>query len=255
MAGLDLPPGYRLIALGDVDSTSDELKRLASVGAGDGTVVTARTQRCGRGRERRIWLSPPGNLYASILLRPDCAPADGAQLTFVAALAAADAVAAELEEPARVSCKWPNDVLIGGRKVAGILLESALAPAGRLEWIVVGIGINVAWHPAEGADLLYPATSVRAEGGKTATAETMLTRLVAAFDGWRAVWMEDGFDAVRSAWLRRAHALGRPVAVRLAGATLEGVFAGLDPGGAMVLATGEGRRQLVLAGDVFPASG
>lgn len=255
MEGVDLPAGYRLIALGEVDSTSDELKRLAGAGAGEGTVVTARTQRRGRGRGQRTWLSPPGNLYASILLRLDCTPADGARLTFVAALAAADAVAAELEEPARVSCKWPNDVLVGGRKVAGILLESALAPAGRLEWIIVGIGVNVAWHPADGADLLYPATSVRAEGGKTATAETVLTRLIAAFDGWRTVWEADGFAAVRSAWLRRAHGLGRPVAVRLDGSTLEGVFADLDPGGAMVLATGGGGRQMVLAGDVFPATG
>lgn len=251
--GPALPAGYRLIALADVGSTSDELKRLAAAGAGDGTVLTARTQSRGRGRGRRQWLSPPGNLYASILVRPDCQPQDGAQLTLVAALAAAEAVAGVVPEPERVRCKWPNDVLVGGRKAAGILLESALAASGRIEWIIAGIGINLAWHPPDDAGLLYPATSVAAEGGGGVSPAALAVRLVAAFARWRRVWEADGFEAVRAAWLRRAHGLGRPVTVRIDEATLEGVFVDLDPGGAMVVATADGERR-VLAGDVLPGN-
>lgn len=253
MQGLDVSAGDRLIAFATIDSTNDELKRRAAAGATDGTVVWAETQTHGRGRGLRVWQSPPGNLYASILVRPDCAAADGAQLTFAAALATADAVAAHVAEGADVRCKWPNDVLIAGRKVAGILLESALAPSGRLEWLIVGVGINVAWHPPDDAALLYPATSLRAHGAAAPRPEDVLAHLVAAFAHWRAVWAAEGFPPLRAAWLARAYGLARAVTVRLDGETVAGVFADLDAGGALVVETACGVRRSIVAGDVFPA--
>ena len=120
-----LPPGFRLAALETVDSTNAEALRRAEAGAPDGTFVWARRQEAGRGRQAKPWSSPAGNLYTSLLLRPACAPARAAELSFVAAVAVADTVA-DLLGPAgpAVSCKWPNDVLVDGAKISGILLES-----------------------------------------------------------------------------------------------------------------------------------
>ena len=144
-----LPQGYALIALDEAGSTNDEAKARAAAGAPDGTVVWARQQRAGRGRRGRDWVSPPGNLYVSVILRPACEARHVAQLSFVAALAVLDLVDGPL--PGRARCKWPNDILVDGAKVAGILLESALEPGGRVDWVVLGIGVNLASHPVSRA--------------------------------------------------------------------------------------------------------
>ena len=148
-----LPQGYALIALDEAGSTNDEAKDRAVAGAPEGTVIWARQQRAGRGRRGRAWVSPPGNLYLSVILRPACEARSVAQLSFVAALAVLDLVDGPL--PGRACCKWPNDILVDGGKVAGILLESALRAEGRVDWVVLGIGVNLASHPRlEGAHSL-----------------------------------------------------------------------------------------------------
>ena len=135
-----LPPFYRLLGFAELDSTNEEAKRQATAGAPEGALVWARAQSAGRGRRGRRWVSEPGNLYLSILLRPSFPPATAAQLGFAAALAVGEAAAAALPAGADVAYKWPNDVLISGRKASGILLESQAAGEGRLDWLVVGIG-------------------------------------------------------------------------------------------------------------------
>ena len=141
-----LPRGYVLKALDEIDSTNEEARRLAAAGAAAGTVVWAKRQTAGRGRRGRSWISEPGNLFTSLILRPHVPPARAAELTFVASLAVAQAVAGFL--PGRIICtKWPNDVLVDGGKIAGILIESAAGTSGKVDWLVVGIGINVAHHP------------------------------------------------------------------------------------------------------------
>ncbi len=250
MTGVALPRPFRLIALDTVDSTNDEAKRLAAAGAADGTVVWARRQTAGRGRRGRRWVSEEGNLYCSVLVRPEYPASEAAQATFVAAIAAADAVAAALPPDAYVTCKWPNDVLVEGRKVAGILLESAAAAGEALDWQVVGLGINLAHFPA---DAEFPATSLHAEGAPDATEPDLLESFCSRFQAWRVTWRRVGFAAVRRAWLGRAHGLGQPVTVRLERETLGGVFAALDEGGALVLRQDGGERRIT-AGDVFPAA-
>jgi len=131
---------FRLHALDTVDSTNDEARRLAAGGAPHGTVVWARRQTVGRGRRGRPWVSEPGNLHCSILLRPACPATIAAQVGFVAANAVALAVAGLLPDGPPVTCKWPNDILVGGRKVAGILLESDVGRNGLLDTLVVGVG-------------------------------------------------------------------------------------------------------------------
>ncbi len=232
-----------------MDSTNDEARRLAESGAEDGTVVWALEQTAGKGRRGRQWVSPGGNLYCSLLLRPDDPPAKALQLSFVAANSLAETAAAVLPRGTHVTCKWPNDVLVEGRKVGGILLDSETAADGNLDWLVVGVGLNAASHPSEAE---FPATSLAAEGaadaGVDGLLETFCSRFMAGLVAWRAL----GFAVVRRAWLQRAHGLGRPVTVRLENETLEGIFQALDADGAMVLSR-NGRERRITAGDVFPA--
>lgn len=247
---LVVPGGMSLIPLGTVDSTNEEARRRCEAGAADGCVIWAEQQTQGRGRRGRSWLSPRGNLYVSIVVRPRVQPPAYAQLSFVAALAVADAVRQHVAASSVVGCKWPNDVLVRGRKVAGLLLESDAGRGPGADWVVAGIGINVAWTPDDKA-VMYPATALAAEGSKAAAAD-VLGSLLTAFSQWRATWEEEGFATIRGAWLARAHGLGEDVMVRLETETLKGVFRGLDPSGALILAQDKGER-LITAGDVFPA--
>lgn len=248
--GLVVPGGMHLIPLGIVDSTNEEARRRCEAGAGDGCVIWAEQQTQGRGRRGRSWLSPRGNLYVSIIVRPRVQPPAYAQLSFVAALAVADAVGQHLPAGSMIGCKWPNDVLVRGRKVAGLLLESEAGRGPGADWLVAGIGINVAWAPEDEA-VLYPATALAAEGSGAAAAD-VLGSLLTAFGRWRSTWEQDGFAAIRAAWLARAHGLGEEVVVRLETETLKGVFRDLDPSGALILAQDRGVRTIT-AGDVFPA--
>jgi len=146
----------------------------------------------------------------------------------------------------RISCKWPNDLLVDGAKVAGILLE-AEASGGEPAALVLGIGVNLASHPER---LAYPATSLLAAGART-TLEALLEALASRLDHWYALWRRAGFSPVRRRWLDFAAGLGASIEVRLDGTTLKGRFAALGPSGALELELAEGGRRLVTAGDVF----
>src|SRR5437588_611372 len=145
-AGVVLPPAYGLVALDSIGSTNEEAKRLARAGAADKTLVWARTQTAGRGRGGRSWVSPAGNLYLSLILRETCPPARAAELGFAAAVALAAALD-RLAPGLDLAFKWPNDVLLGGRKLAGILIEAESAAAA-VDWLVLGLGVNVRPAPA-----------------------------------------------------------------------------------------------------------
>ena len=242
-----LPQGYALIALDEAGSTNDEARARAAAGAAEGTVVRAGRQRAGRGRRGRVWDSPPGNLYCSVLLRPACEARRVAQLSFVAALAVLDLVDGPL--PGRARCKWPNDILVDGGKVAGILLESALGSDGRVDWVVLGIGVNLVNHP--GLEGPIPSTSLVAAGAPALAPEDALALLLAALDRRRSAWEAHGFAAVRRAWLGRAHGLGGPVTVANGRETLAGTFEGLDEEGALMLAREGGPSLSIAAGDVY----
>jgi BirA family biotin operon repressor/biotin-[acetyl-CoA-carboxylase] ligase len=248
-AALLLPPFFRAIHLQCVDSTSDEMKRLAERGADEGTLVWADEQTGGHGRLGRRWISPPGNLYVSILLRPAATATQSVQLTFVTAVALADVIAAVLPPSRRVGCKWPNDVLVDGRKVSGILLESQSKPDGTLAALVIGVGVNIGSHPPDEA-VMYPPTSLHAEGARDEEPGSLLQRLCPTFLGWFDIWQHRGFEPVRRAWLDRAEKLHQPVEVRTDTSIIEGVFVGVDSHGAMLVQQGD-RRRAILAGDVF----
>jgi BirA family transcriptional regulator, biotin operon repressor / biotin---[acetyl-CoA-carboxylase] ligase len=241
---------YRPLFFETIDSTSDEAKRLARAGAAEGTLVWALEQTAGRGRRGRPWLSPPGNLYASLILRPGGPAGRAAQLGFAAALAIGDALAELLPGLGGLACKWPNDVLLGGRKIAGILLESEIGEGGALAWLVLGLGINLAWAPP-GTE--FPSTSIAAQGFDTVPPAVMLEAFARHFHAWAQGWREDGFAGIREAWKQRTASLGEPIQVRLETVTLRGRCLDLDSQGALLLETGEGVRH-ISAGEVFPAN-
>src|SRR5262249_49114566 len=160
---LELSPFYRLVRHERIDSTNEEAKRLATADAPQGTLVWAGEQTAGRGRRGRGWVSPAGNLHISLLLRPNCPPAVACQVNFAAGVALAAALADFLPAGKTASLKWPNDVLVGGAKVSGILLEASAAADGMVDWLVVGVGVNVVQAPR---DTPYPASSLHRDGAR-----------------------------------------------------------------------------------------
>ena len=238
---------YRLVALDEADSTNAEAQRRAASGAPAGTLIWARRQTAGRGRRGRAWQSPPGNLAFSLLLRPAVAPAAAATLGFVAGLALVDAIDGLLPAGRSSRLKWPNDVLVDGRKLAGILLESEGARADRLDALILGLGVNLASHPPESE---FPATDLRSACGVDLAPDALLADFAARLEAWMQRLAADGFAPLRAAWRARAHGLGRPIRVRLPRETLTGIFADLDAAGFLLLDAPGGRR-LVSAGDVF----
>ncbi len=245
---LCLPAFFDLVALDSIDSTNDEARRLLAAGAvPEGTLIWAAEQTAGRGRRGRSWSSPPGNLYFSLVLRPQCGPGMAAQLGFVAAVALAETLAALLPGADRVRLKWPNDVLVDGAKISGILLEAASARAGPLDAVILGVGVNVGSRPEAG---LYRTISLR-EAGAGIVPGALLERFAAGLLAWYEIWRRDGFAPLRAAWLGRAVGLGQDIEVRLDRETLVGRFAALDEGGALALELADGSRRLVAAGDVF----
>ena len=238
-----------IVRLERVDSTQSTIFDLAAQGATDRTVVIADYQAAGRGRRGRAWDAPPGSsLLTSILVRPRGEPDRWGGYSLVSALAVADALSRVASLGARL--KWPNDVLVGGRKVAGILLESRMpaagapSPAGAGGVIAVGIGINLA-QPSFPAGLAARATSVFLETARVVDRDVVLTALLEAFDGWRTQLEAEGLAPIRRRWLALADTIGRRVSVD----GITGVAVDLDVDGALVLQDGE-RRHRVVAGEV-----
>lgn len=251
-----LPGGYNLVTLDRIDSTNEEAKRLAAAGdAGDAgnqgiTVIHAFEQTAGRARRGRNWVSPPGNLYCSLLLVPECPIAEIPQYGFVAGIALRDALVGLLPRDCVVACKWPNDLLVNGSKVAGMLLEAAGTPHRSLDWLAIGVGLNINHHP-EGTE--FPATDLEKAGGKGIELETVLSRFIVEFESWRTRWLDDGFAPIREAWLATAHGQGAQITVRLDNSTYSGTFADLDVDGALLLDQGHTVRRIA-AGDVYFAA-
>lgn len=240
------PVGYGLLDLVEIDSTNEEARRRARTGEQGPLWITTARQTRGRGRRGRVWVAPPGNLSATLLLRPKRLAADCAQLSFAAALAVADMLAPHL--PGReIRLKWPNDVLVDGRKIAGILLETESSGDGMAAYLAIGIGVNLAAYPD---DTEHPATSLADMGASLAPKDALLD-LAGAFAKWYEAWRGEGFSHLRAAWLSRAFGLGARIRVRLAAGESIGVFRDIDETGALVLGLPGGVTRTIAAGEVY----
>ncbi|MDP5278406.1 biotin--[acetyl-CoA-carboxylase] ligase [Sphingomonas sp. DG1-23] len=222
----------------ETGSTNADMLGLARSGAAEGLWLRAERQTGGRGRQGRAWASPEGNLFVSTLVRVRLGEPPAATLALVAAVA--------LEETARVFgletvLKWPNDLMVDGAKLSGILLERAD------DAVVIGFGVNLAHHPT---NIDRPATSFAAHGAAPDPgifAET----LAESFARWLSRW-RDGIAPVRERWLARAHPIDTALTARLAdGSSVDGLFGGLDPQGALILRLADGTSRVIHAGDVF----
>ena len=238
---------FRLESHKVLESTSSLVKQRADAGEAEGLAIQALRQSAGRGRQGRGWESPAGNLYLSVLLRPEVPLRDAPQWSFVAAVALAETLNGLLPETAKVSLKWPNDLLLGGAKTAGILVETGVAPSHALDWLCIGIGVNIASKP----NLPDRPTSCLAEYlGAPPAPEVLARSLLECLAHWHGVRLQQGFAPIREAWLRHAPAMGAPVSLKRDGALLDGAFAGLSPEGGLKLAK-DGEVQLILAGEVI----
>lgn len=241
--------GRRLICFRETESTNAVAFRLAEEGAEEGTVVIAEAQQLGKGRLGRRWESPPGvNLYCSLILRPPVLPMQAAQLTFLSAVAVARAIAATT--PLHPEIKWPNDVLVGGGKVAGLLNEMS-SETEKVHFIVLGIGININMRRDQfPADLRHPATSLALEAGRAVSRLEVTRALLAALDDTYATYLDHGYGAIREEWLSLCTMNGREVRVTFQDSFRAGMVIGIDEDGALLLRLHDGRVERVLAGDV-----
>lgn len=254
-APANLLESYHLLSFDVLDSTNAEAKRHAENGGTHGAVVWSHQQTSGKGRMGREWISPEGNLYVSVLLQPTCSLAERTQLAFLTAVAMLDTLEPILGEAGEVSCKWPNDILLDGKKIGGILLESfqTTNDFGRTqEWVVIGLGLNIMQYPESG--LRYPATSLKAAGIELISAKIVLSRFVYNFIMRYDAWQEDGFASIREAWAEHAYGINELVHVEVGDEKVTGVYESIDDNGSLMLSVAGKPAIPINAGDVtFPS--
>jgi BirA family biotin operon repressor/biotin-[acetyl-CoA-carboxylase] ligase len=236
----------RIICLDIVDSTNAEALRRARAGERGPLWIVAKEQSAGRGRRGRAWISPSGNLHATLMLTDPAPPAAAPQLGLVAGLALHDAaVAAAPALAARLALKWPNDLLCAARKIAGLLIEGEGGPV----TVAVGIGVNCRYHPDATE---FPATDFGTEGADVGVA-ALMNGVAAAMQARLTQWNRgSGFAGIRAAWLARAAGLGHPIRVRLSEHETTGCFESIDDAGRLMLRKGDGEFEVIAAGEVFP---
>lgn len=237
----DWPAGYGRLILDQTDSTNAEALRRAADLTGP-LWILARRQTGGRGRRGRAWIDPPGNFAATLAVRLDEAPARLALRSFVAALALHDALQGLTGLGPALALKWPNDVLLNGGKLSGILLES-----GGQGVLALGIGVNLRHAPPPDPEAAFPPIALRPETGFDIAPEALLAHLAPAFAAWETRLATYGFGPLRTAFLARAARLGETITARGTTETVTGIFETLDDSGALILATPQGRRAIPAA--------
>lgn len=239
----------RIVEYQSIDSTNSEAHRRAAAGERGPLWIRADEQLAGRGRSGRPWSSPPGNLSATYLFTPDCPRGAFHQLSFVAAVAGFDAIAASVAGSLPLQLKWPNDLLLGSAKVGGILVESCKYDGDVV--VMVGMGVNIAVAPdVDGREIAQLDAH-----GAAPTPQDLIKRLADAMAHWLAIWAGgDKFAEIRDAWQHRAHAIGQPLTVNTNQGQRAGTFAGLAENGALLLQSSSGETVHIEHGDVSLAT-
>lgn len=231
------------------DSTNSMAYQLALKGAEEGEVVVAETQKKGRGRLGRKWYSPPlTNLYLSVILRPEIPPQQASLMTLMAAVATAGAI--HKFSGLQPTIKWPNDILLNDRKVAGLLNEIH-SEMDRAHFVILGIGVNLNMDEKMfSKEILSLATSLKRETGQSISRKAFLQTLLEELEMWYETFLREGAPAVLKAWRDRARIRGRPVKVTSFGQVLLGKAIDIDSDGSLIIETEEGERRRVVAGDI-----
>lgn len=238
-----LPEGYRLFAFDTIDSTNAEALRRIESDAGAGDVIWAENQSAGRGRRGREWVSATGNLFLTLIVQARDERNIG-QLAFVAALGVAGALEAPVGDYEKIRLKWPNDILLDGGKLGGILIERAGGKTNP-DLVAVGIGLNV-------EEAAFPGSACLRDFGTGPSLSELVGLICREFDRWHGRWLADGFSPVRDAWMTRADRLGDAITVRFPdGRTAEGQFRGIDENGALELWQANGTCEMIATGEVF----
>lgn len=234
---------WNVTVLGTAESTQDLVRQAALAGEKQGYAVQSLQQTKGRGRHGNEWDSPMGNLYLSVLLRPQSGPETAAQMAFVVALALSSAMDAYIDAGAHVkTLKWPNDILVDGLKISGILLETNIRDLAEIDYLIIGTGVNI-FAPPEGRIGL---DSIRT---KPVFVNVFRDEYLARLSHYYDLWTKKGFAPIREEWLKQAHGLGQALKVRLPEVTYEGTFEGIDESGALLLKA-DGKVRTFTAGEI-----
>ncbi len=239
---------WRLERYDELGSTSDFCAERAKSAEPEGLAVFAVQQSAGRGSRGRTWLSAPGNVALSVLLRPKIAPAQSSMFPLLAGIATADAINAVLPAGPTAMLKWPNDVLLNGQKCAGLLIDATTAQ-NRIDWLVVGMGINVAYAP----QLPGRATTCLAAHGAETTALAVAESVLDHLSNWLDIFQSSGPDKIILSWMSRAHPVGTPLEVNAPHQSAAGTFAGLSPAGELLLNV-ENRIETYRTGEILLGS-
>lgn len=227
----------------EVPSTQDIATEKGRQGAPAGTVIVASAQTKGRGRSGNSWVSPTGNLFCSILLRPEIEPAQSGQYSFLIAIALNRALSEVVNDAHAVKNKWPNDVLVDDKKIAGILLEAVL-DENILDAMIIGVGVNITYAPEDKISLNELVSTPE-------TAQSFLSVFLPQLAGVLDEFEREGFAGLREEWLDQALSLQKSIKVRLPNSVLEGIFEGLEPDGALRLRLANGDKKVIHSGEVF----
>ncbi len=245
---INLPSWFDLVFLDTVGSTNDELKRRAvNEAAPEGTVVWASKQTAGKGREKRHWVSKRGNMYVSVLFRPNCFLRNAAQLGFFPVIAAFETLEHMIKKSKTLSYKWPNDLLLNSKKVGGTLLEAGTKRKTITEWVVVGFGLNLEHSPD---NVRFPATSIKDELDEDIEIKEIVQLYLRNLANLYVNWQEEGFKPIRKSWLASAYGLNKPLSIMIGTSRISGLFRDLDEDGTLIVETGDGLRRIA-AGDVY----
>jgi BirA family biotin operon repressor/biotin-[acetyl-CoA-carboxylase] ligase len=239
----------RIDYFAQTDSTNVRARAVAAEGAPEGTIVVAEEQLQGKGRRGRAWYSPAGEgIYISVILRPRVQPYEAPQLVLMTAVAAAETLLAHAAVAATI--KWPNDILVGGKKIAGILTEMSL-DMDRIDYVIIGLGLNVN-TPAEGLppEIAGIATSLRAETGRIFPRAELLRSYLENLERYYALFQARNFEPIRQRWLELSRIIGKQVKIAGIEQTYEGEVVEIDPNGFLILKSPDGTIQRILAGDV-----
>lgn len=237
---------YNLLAFEEIDSTNNEAKRLMQSGAFDRLVIWSKSQTQGKGRHGRGWDSPEGNLYLSVLLPINCSLEQSSQLSFVMSLAVYDVItslAVKNKKKLDVKLKWPNDVLVNGKKVCGILMESLSEEVN--DWVTIGIGLNVEKSPD-----IENTTSLKELGLKVTVGE-VLGMVMNQFDYYHDMWLIYEFEKIRKIWLKNAYMMRKVITINNIHNRVSGTFEGIDKEGNIVIKLASGEKFSMNTGEVF----